>query len=127
MMPDSNQSVDDQVLTAYLFGNLPTEETERLDELSIADDDFAARLYAVESDLVDAYAGGELSGTTLEKFERTYLSSPVRRQRVAVAKQLRLHVPPVANRVAEPESERSSFKRSSWLDIFRFPSFALAG
>ena len=39
---------DDQLLVRYLVGSLPEDETERLDELSIADDQFAARLSAVE-------------------------------------------------------------------------------
>jgi hypothetical protein len=58
----------DPLLVRYLVGALPDHETERLDELSVADDEFAIRLRAAEHDLVDAYVRGELSGETLDHF-----------------------------------------------------------
>ena len=80
-----NQTYDDRLLTRYLLGALGDDETERLDELSIADDEFATRLKTVENDLVDAYAKGELSGETLERFGSFYLASENRRERVRFA------------------------------------------
>src|SRR5689334_20116079 len=79
---------DDQLLIRYLVGSLGDEETERLDELSIADDRFAADLHAVEHDLVDAYVRGALVGDTLQRFEMHYLSSPAGRAKVAFARTL---------------------------------------
>jgi anti-sigma factor RsiW len=78
----------EQLLTRYLLGALPEEETERLDELSIADEKFALHLDAVENDLVDAYVRGELSGETLERFQKFYLSSAKRREKVEFARAL---------------------------------------
>ena len=40
---------DDRLMIDYLIGALPDQEIERLDELSIADDQFAARLTAAEN------------------------------------------------------------------------------
>jgi hypothetical protein len=48
MLFSRQQRVDDDTLKGYLFGQLPPEETERLDELSVVDDEFAARLDTVE-------------------------------------------------------------------------------
>jgi hypothetical protein len=79
---------DDQLLIRYLLGSLEEDETERLDELSIADDDFAWRLRAAENDMVDAYVRGELSGETLDRFRSSYLSSPTRREKVGFARAL---------------------------------------
>src|SRR5947199_7443535 len=79
---------DDQLLTRYLLGALPEEETARLDELSIADDDFCWRLRAAENDLVDAFVAGALSGDTLDRFRSFYLASPRRRERVEFARAL---------------------------------------
>ncbi|MGC2403561.1 MAG: hypothetical protein WA510_27470 [Acidobacteriaceae bacterium] len=121
-MMRSRQNVDDQVLTDYLFGDLPAAETDRLDELSIVDDDFAARLHSLETDLVDAYVRGELSGTTLTKFEKVYLSSAARRERVAFAQQLKLRVPQGASRLATAKPARSS-----WMNLLHFPQLAFAG
>ncbi len=84
------QTYDDQVLLRYLLGLLTAEETEHLDELSIADDEFALRLNVVENELVDAYVSNDLSGKNLEQFETFYLSTVERRQRVAFAEALRV-------------------------------------
>jgi len=75
----------DQQLVQYLLGLLPSEDAERLDEASMVDDDVAARLRSVEDDLVDSYVRGALTGETLRRFESHYLSSPLRRERVAFA------------------------------------------
>lgn len=85
-MPSADkQRLDDQVLSRYLLGSLPAEEAERLDELSVGDDEFALRLDAVENDLVDAFARGDLSGDALDRFQKFYLSSPRRQEKVEFA------------------------------------------
>jgi hypothetical protein len=83
LLPESGR--DDQQLVRYLLGLLPDEEAERLDEMSISDDDVAWRLRVVEDDLVDAYITGTLGGETLERFQSFYLSSERRRRKVAFA------------------------------------------
>lgn len=82
----------DQRLTNYVLGLLPESEAEQLDEASIADDGVAARLRAVEDDLVDAYVRGILCGKTLQSFEQHYLASPIRRDKVAFARRFTLAV-----------------------------------
>lgn len=76
---------DDEELTRYVLGLLPEEDSDRLDDASITDDEVAARLRTVESDLVDSYVRGQLAGETLDRFESHYLSSPRRRECVRVA------------------------------------------
>jgi hypothetical protein len=80
--------ISDQQLVRYILGLLPEDETERLDEASIADDAVAERLRIVEDDLVDAYVRGTLDRATLERFETYYLSSPERREHVRFAASL---------------------------------------
>ena len=84
-LSDESRTPADRQITRYLLGLLPAEETERLDEASIADDEFAARLRIGETDLVDRYVGGTLDGETLQRFESHYLSSPRRRRNVRFA------------------------------------------
>jgi hypothetical protein len=84
-LPDESGLADDRQLARYLLGLLPEEETERLDEASIADDEIAARLRIVENDLVDAHVAGTLSGEMLQRFECHYLASPRRRENVKLA------------------------------------------
>jgi hypothetical protein len=64
-----------QTLRDYLLGQLAEPEAERLDELSITDDECAERIRAVEHDLVDAFARGELHGVVLEQFRSRYLTT----------------------------------------------------
>ena len=78
----------EQLLTRYLLGVLSQEEAERLDELSIADEEFASRLNAVENDLVDSYVRDELSGETLERFKSVYLPSSKRLEKIEFANTL---------------------------------------
>lgn len=104
MSSAENQGLNDEVLSRYLLGSLPPEKAERLDELSIADDEFALRLDAVENDLVDAYARGDLSGDTLEQFQKFYLSSPKRREKVEFAKSLLRFTEKAAPAMAEAKS-----------------------
>jgi hypothetical protein len=77
-----NTKLDDEELIRYVLGLLPDEATERLDEASIANDEVAAQLQSVETDLVDSYVRGQLVGATLERFESYYLMSPRRRESV---------------------------------------------
>lgn len=76
---------DAQTLTRYLLGSLPAAETERLDELSVTDDEVAEALRLVENDLIDAYVQGELDEASRAQFKTHYLASALRRERVAFA------------------------------------------
>jgi hypothetical protein len=107
MMPSPDEPLyDDQLVVQYLLGSIPEEEAGRLDELSIANDDFADRLRAVENDLVDAYVRGGLSGESLDRFQSHYLASPHRREKVRFAESLQA----LCDRspVASPKNEGSA-------------------
>jgi hypothetical protein len=67
---------DESMLIRYLVGQVSEAEEDQLDELSVASEDFAVRLRAVELDLVDAYVHGELTGATLDGFKAQYLRTP---------------------------------------------------
>jgi hypothetical protein len=77
---------DDEQLVRYLLGLLPDEDTDRLDEATLVDDDIAVRLRVVENDLVDSYVAGTLDHDMLEPFESRYLATPRRQQRVRFAR-----------------------------------------
>lgn len=81
----SKQSSDAQTLTQYLLGSLPAAEVERLDELSVTDDEAAEALKSVEKDLIDAYVQDELDEAARAQFKTHYLASATRRERVAFA------------------------------------------
>lgn len=112
--------IEDEQIVRYLLGALSEQETERLDQLSIADDEFAGHLSAVENDLVDAYAKGELAGETLKQFEAGYLRSSSRREKVRFARAFAAvsNPSPVAvatsSVVATGASKQQRHHRSSW-------------
>ena len=113
-----SESPEDRQLTHYLLGLLPDRETERFDEASITDEEFAARLRIAETDLVDSYVVGHLDGETLRRFESHYLSSPRRRRNVTFAIGFLAAVnraapaESVANQDAMSLSVRQSWRRS---------------
>jgi hypothetical protein len=123
----------DQVLVRFLLGLLPDDEAQRLDQLSVADDEFALRLQAAENELVDSYARGELSGEILQKFQSFYLNSPRRREKLAFAETMRareLKTAVTARSVQTPavlaslETRDSSPALSFWR-VFSIPRLTL--
>jgi hypothetical protein len=121
---------DDPIIREYLLGRLPEKEVERLDELSIADDDFALRLTAAENDLVDAYVRGELPAESRDRFRSFYLASPKRREKVRFAELLLANErtaqsPAMARAFSRPASdEKSRRQRISFFQ--RMPQWGFA-
>ncbi len=109
-MPTRNDELPDDLLVRYLLGTLPEDETERLDESSVTDDEVALRLGAAENDLVDSWVRGELDGPTRRRFETHYLASKARREKVALAAALldreRAGSPPAFHAVPPVPAER---------------------
>jgi len=97
---------------------LPETEMERLDQLSVTDDDFANQLRDVENDLVDAYVRGELSGNTLDRFKSHYLTSSRRRDKVIFAETFRDMV------MAQPEQIKTLSRKPA--PVFQWALAAVA-
>jgi len=114
-----DSAADNERLVRYLLGLLPVDETDRLDEQSIVDDDFANRLRLAEDDLVDAYVSGTLSADWRQRFESHYMASPRRRAKVAFAARLLSAV----DRAAPAEPVRSM---TEWTGPTRFAPVAIA-
>jgi hypothetical protein len=106
MPPPEQRGYDDHLVIRYLLGSTSEEETERLDELSIADDEFVSKLSSAENDLVDAYVRGELEGETLERFKSFYLASPSRLEKVEFATVLQTRTAPLSTTLAAPQESR---------------------
>lgn len=120
MHPLDSAAYDDQLLTQYLLGGLPAEQTERLDELSIANDDFAWRLAQIENNLVDDFVRGKLDRQTLQRFHTFYLQSSIRRRKVEMAEGFfRLQ-----NKLAKPAAVRQPTR--SWINQLLTPKKVLA-
>ncbi|HET9282792.1 MAG TPA: hypothetical protein VFR24_12590 [Candidatus Angelobacter sp.] len=125
-MPSSEYAYNDELLTRYLLGDLPAEQAEQLDELSVVDDEFAWRLNGVENELVDGFVRGELEGETLQKFQSVYLASPRRRQKVEFAAGLFELEKRTALQAASPKPTKVSTDRWGWLGAISFQQWGFA-
>ena len=119
----SDPAYDQKFLAQYLLGLLPEAETERLDELSVTDDSFAAQLEAAENDLVDAYVRDELTRETLDQFRNHYLASPLRREKVKFASALQEFGEPTAVAATKADLKDVSSKRGWLTGMFAIPAF----
>jgi hypothetical protein len=84
-------STNEQLIIDYLLGDLSEAEAGRLDELSVINDEFAIFLETVENELIDDYIRKELPENRRTRFESQYLTTPERREKVAIARKILQH------------------------------------
>ena len=132
-MPLPYESFHDDQLIGYLLGSLPADEAECLDEQTLIDDELAGRLRMVEDDLVDAYAGGRLTGDLLRRFEFFYLASPRRREKATFAREFAATVDgsepreqPVTSPVTPPVPQPAAETVAVRARLFAWPLAAAA-
>ena len=117
---------DKDLLTRYLLGELSAQQAEKLDELSVVDDEFAWRLGSVENDLVDGFVRGELHGEILKRFQSFYLSTPRRQQKVEFAAGLLALKKSAKEQIQESTGRVEGRSRWRWVSPFKQWSFAAA-
>ena len=83
-----NPEDEEASMRSYLLGELSDEEQTRLEERCFGDERLSLRLRAVRDDLIDAYVRDELPRRERDRFERHFMASPPRRERVEVARAL---------------------------------------
>lgn len=82
----ASEVIDEKQMERYLLGLLPEDKASGLEERGLADYDFFERLLVVENRLIDDYLAGQLSPPDRAQFEKHFLSSPKRRERVEFAR-----------------------------------------
>jgi anti-sigma factor RsiW len=68
-------------IVQYLLGQLPEQDQTELEREYLADDALFDELLAIEDDLRDAYARGELSVEDRTAFEQTLLAAPQQKEK----------------------------------------------
>jgi hypothetical protein len=119
----------------YLLADddLSALEVERIEEDYFCDDETFETLLTTEDELIDRYLRGELDARQREKFERRFLLSPRRRQKLENARAMRSVISEiVATKTASPELLKPETARprpnkveSKW--NLRSPIYWLAG
>src|SRR5262245_2245058 len=116
----------------YLLGadGMPAQDSERFEDEYFGDDETFALLLAAEDELIDRYLRGDLDAPERDRFEKHFLHSPRRRQKLENARAIRRVMPELAASKREnPESAsipRSFFSPLSWLKPLPIVSFVMA-
>jgi methionine-rich copper-binding protein CopC len=80
------QSDERELMRSYLLGSLDDARLEQVEMLLLSDSQFQNDLRAAQDELIDDYAFGVLSGSERESFERHFLSSPERIDKLRFAR-----------------------------------------
>lgn len=83
---------DSKEIRDYLLGSLPPERMEEIEKRILTDDAFHQEVEIMEEELLDRYAQGRISGTERLLFDRHFLASPVRKQRLEFARALQTKI-----------------------------------
>ncbi len=107
----------DERIIAYLLEELPAEELEQFEDECFAQTDWPEQIDCVEEDLIDAYLRRDLTPKQSQLFEKNYLSTETRQQRVLIAAALLRRVDEQASAVAAIEDEPKPSE--SWIERLR--------
>jgi hypothetical protein len=118
----------EDLLTRFLLGAVDERERAEVEDRLLSDDEFYERMLAGEGDLMDAYVRDELSSSERVQFEKSFLSSARRRERVEFAQGLmesatQLHETKLASPRAHVRAESS--RRKGFLASLLSPRPAL--
>lgn len=80
------ERMDESLLIRYLLGKLNEEEQVQVEDRAFTEPEYLGALESAEADLIDAYVRKELPQSDCEVFERQFLTSPSRRNKVEFAK-----------------------------------------
>jgi len=73
---------------AYLLGRLPSDESARLEVEVMEDAAVAERMEAAEAELIDDFVDGRLVADERRSFETAFLTTPIRKDRVRIAREI---------------------------------------
>jgi anti-sigma factor RsiW len=84
----NSQSSNETIIIGYLLGELPEEDLQRVERRFLEDEDLFNELEEIEDELVDDYVTGSLSVDRRAAFEKYFLRSAERRDKVEFAQAL---------------------------------------
>lgn len=86
---DGSREFSDETIRRFLLGGLSASEQPLFEQRLITDDGLDARVRLVEFDLADDYAFGRLSAADQKRFDKRFLLTPNRQQKLKVSRALR--------------------------------------
>ena len=87
------RKVDESLILQYLLRDssdvkLCDDEFQEIEMKYLADQDFFQQVVAIEDELIQSYANGELESDEKLRFERTYLNDPAKSKRIRFSRSL---------------------------------------
>jgi len=120
------QTIDERNVQRFLLGDLSEQDRVELEERIFRDDAFYQQVLALQEELADDYAHGNLSADDRRRFESYFLRSPRRRERVGFATALSRALTVEAASQARSEGAPSIFSRVASVSAAFFGARPLA-
>src|SRR5262245_25756733 len=89
------------LIQRYLLGELAEADQTALEQELLTDRETFDQVWALENELIDSYVRDEMARSERERFERHYLTSPLHRERVAIARSFLMKIDRVSEETAE--------------------------
>jgi hypothetical protein len=99
---------EEQLMTRYLTGAATEEQCVEVEERFLRDAEYLKQLRAVECEIIDDYARGEMPAPERRSFERRALASPQGREQVARARRLQARLDQIAAEGRAAREERAA-------------------
>jgi anti-sigma-K factor RskA len=109
-------SDSEALIVNYLLGALPEAELERFERRFLEDETLFEELQEIEDELIDDYVSGTLSGEQRTLFEKYFLRSAKRREKLEFARALTEHARIWKNESATAAHDQSQSAESSAAD-----------
>lgn len=118
------QGITEDRLISYLLGELSEEEQIQLEGMFFTDESGFEHLLVIEEELINDYLSGELSKDRRKRFEKYFLSTPERIERMQFNKELLASI----SRVEGPQKTAKAHSGSAlgaWFMSLRIGKYAL--
>jgi len=102
---------DQSSVRRYLLHQLTDEEHQQIEQRLLTEDELFEQLQAAEDELIDQYITGSISKDDAEMFEKHFLATPERQQKLRFAKAFRRYV---ADHAIEQSQKASDKARTPW-------------
>jgi hypothetical protein len=104
----THSAKEEQLMTLYLIGAATEEQCVEVEERFLRDAEYLKQLRALECEIIDDYARGEMPAPERRNFERRALASPQGREQVARARKLQQQIDQIAAEVRAANEERAT-------------------
>lgn len=111
----------------FLLGEMSEDDRGAFEERFVADEELFERMCVVEDELIESYVGGTMNAAEKEKFERAFLTTSRRRERVEFTRAMFDKLAEQKEFAAAKNVETVKTNPSIWdliTGFFKFPSFA---